>query len=285
MKKGKKPKRRRRRQEEPHVSSQHVPSNDELKAKLNELRWGKSKLSNLIDMAHKNTLISYVLLNSHFNLLENTLEIFEKSQNLISVSNPNEMIVASFLTRAHSNFVASVRLGTSGQLTESYALLRLCLENTLYAFYMHKVPTSLRIWDSRQTSEKDRKLCRSTFKIIEMIKELKKENPQIADSAKHLYDKCIDYGAHPNLLGVIMNVTVLGEKILERILNPEDGLMRFCLLLETDVALTTLSIFSLVYPTEFNRGNIPIMIENVRKTFFPLAITAAQILRSQASKN
>ncbi|MHC4458743.1 MAG: hypothetical protein ACYS0I_16985, partial [Planctomycetota bacterium] len=263
------------KRENKEKEAQVIMSNNELKAHLESLKWGKSSLSEYIEAAYKNILASYVNLNPYFKLLEDVCRIFQKAQSFISCGNEKEIIIASLINRSLGSFVSSVRLGASGQLTESYAQLRLCLEYALYAFYMNQDPNRIQIWNNRK---KDIKLFLNTFRPVLMRKELKDENPKIGNSAETLYNKSIEYGAHPNLWGVAPTLKASEDGVMSLILCADGVEMGGCLILSTDFGLTVLSIFNLIYPEQFKKGNIPIMIENARKTFKPMAIATAQML-------
>ncbi len=148
---------------------------NKLKVDLEAGNWGKSRLSKCIEGAQKNVLLSYVNFNPYFELLEDVTDIFEKAQSLLSCADDKESMISSFLTRDLGSFIASIRLGASGQGIESYTQFRLCLEYALYAFFMHKDPDRVQIWSNRQESEAAGKLCRNTFQAGKMIKELMNE--------------------------------------------------------------------------------------------------------------
>lgn len=277
----KKLRKKRGAQSRAKVSPKRVPTDEELEAILEKEKWGTSELTTFIDNAHKNIKISYIKLKCYLRLFEDLVETFRKAHEVISCPNIESLVIASFLSRAYGNFLGSVRLAASGQLTESYAQLRVCLENGLYAFYMYQDSSLIQIWENRHKSEKDKKLCRKKFQISEIIKKLKNINSKIGNDAEHLYEVCIDYGAHPNQRALSPNVRVVNDKVRTLIFNDDDGFMRACLSLNTSVGLTALDIFNLIYFKDFEKINIGIRLGNIRSTLRPIAITTAQILRAQ----
>jgi len=123
---------------------------------------GQDKLSAFIDGARRNTFATFANLRGIYTLLEEINEAFFKfNENLL---NPSDPFAAFFSLKAHSSYLGSVRLSTSGQLPEAYMVLRGCLENSLYGFYFHRKPESGKTWLRRHEDEESRRRVRDEFK-------------------------------------------------------------------------------------------------------------------------
>jgi hypothetical protein len=83
-------------------------------------------------------------------------------ENLI---NPPELGPSFFLPRSHASHLGAVRLVLSGQLPESYMLLRGCLENALYGFYISGRPGIFEIWLRRHDDEQSKDRVKNQFQI------------------------------------------------------------------------------------------------------------------------
>ena len=86
----------------------------------------------------------------------------------------------------------------SGQAAETYASLRLCLENGLYGLYPSQHPGSRETWLRRHDSDQAKQRVRSEFTIRNLFDSLRGLDTKEAAVAEQLYERCIDYGAHPN---------------------------------------------------------------------------------------
>ncbi len=288
MKKAKKRKAKSKRTNVPQASQEYVPSYEELQAKLKSTNWPKTTLFTLLTNANNNNLISLLKLKGYSGLLRDLLDAFEKAIQKLAYSNEDELMIVSLFARTYGSFFASIRLASSGQLTDSWAQSRTCLENALYAFYMHDDPSLIHIWTNRQKTDQDRRQCRKHFQYTKIIGKLKANHPRLANQTDKLYQMCIDYGAHPTEWSVAINWQLLqkGGRQVTRLslLNRDETFMRGCLALNANVGLRVLSIFNLVYSNEFNAANMPIVISNIERTFRAIALTTSQMLRAERTK-
>ena len=194
-------------------------------------------------------------------------EVFNNAAGLLSYKDLDGLVSMSLFGRAGGCFIGAVRLSCSGQTTEAWALLRACLENSLYAFYIANNPDLANVWFDRHKSEAHKKKCKKLFVIGTMLKALEAESRSIAKEAKRLYDTSIDWGAHPNERSLTPNLVKKqdGSGFELRTLNPDENLMRasICTILWT--VSTVFRIFGLAFPDEFKHRNLAVKIENLNK--------------------
>ena len=65
-----------------------------------------------------------------------------------NVPNSSDFFPTLCLLRAHAAYFAAVRLSISGQVAEAYMVIRKCIENALYGFYLSKNPDDCQIFAS-----------------------------------------------------------------------------------------------------------------------------------------
>ncbi len=106
--------------------------------------WGKDELTKFMDVARGNTYATFHNLPSEYRKLADIDAAYRKA--IDSLLNTKDWFAAFFLLKAHSSFMASTRVALTGQVSESYACLRLCLENSLYGLYLAKNPSSQETW-------------------------------------------------------------------------------------------------------------------------------------------
>src|SRR5207249_3182286 len=98
-------------------------------------------------------------------------------------------------------FVGAVRMAASGQLPETFMLLRGVIENALYALHIKRDPAPpalAQIWIRRSLGDTQEKQVRSEFAVGNVMKTLQAESVQIHSVTADLYGRCLDLGAHPN---------------------------------------------------------------------------------------
>ncbi|HEY7247637.1 MAG TPA: hypothetical protein VH678_27515 [Xanthobacteraceae bacterium] len=100
--------------------------------------------------------------------------------------------------RAHSAFRGACALGMGGATVEGMAVLRQCLEFAGYAALVHDNPSLAQIWwDRDQTAQTEREARRSfTHGAVQAA--VQKYDAQLASIYDELYDRTIQFGAHPN---------------------------------------------------------------------------------------
>ena len=109
---------------------------------------------------------------------------------------------------AYQMFLGASRMALSGHPAAVFPLARTALESASYGYLMEQQPILCEIWSNRHRSEVDKKACRNAFTFDKAIKSLVHKNPDIYRLAKDAYESAIDYGAHPNMKGVLGHVSI-----------------------------------------------------------------------------
>jgi len=155
-----------------------------------------------------------------------------------------------FLLQAQGGILSAMRSCLSGQIPETFKLLRGCLEDASYALAVSKNSKLKRVWAERHDGEDHLKKCTRAFSGTEMERLMTKTNPFLAQRAGALYDEAIDKGGHPNLKVYQKNAFqfnsngVLNLQVAH--LNPGEVSATFDTLL--DVGNCILDIFREIYP-------------------------------------
>jgi len=109
---------------------------------------------------------------------------------------------------AYQFFLAGARMALSGHPAAMFPLIRAAMESASYGFLLKQQPALSEIWSNRHRSDADKRACRDTFTFGRAVAGLGDIAPDIHRLAKEAYEGAIDYGAHPNLKGVVGHVTV-----------------------------------------------------------------------------
>ena len=109
-----------------------------------------------------------------------------------------EFVAGFFLIRTHSSFRGAARMCISGQVAETYMVLRSCLESALYGLYVAGDTNRQETWLRRHDDDASRRRVRNEFTIRNVLNHLQSIDAQTHDIAQSLYDRTIDYGGHPN---------------------------------------------------------------------------------------
>lgn len=217
--------------------------------------WGTDELSNFLEISQRNTYATFHILRPPYEKLAGIDRLYRKV--IDNLSHSASWFAALFVLRSHSSYLAAARMALSGQVPETYLLLRGCLENAIYGFYIDRHPELRETWLRRHDDAEAMKLVRKEFQIGPILSSVEAAHSNTGAIARTLYDRTIDYGAHPN------------ERALSQVLgmNRGEGEVRFevrylmkgkdvafGLALKTcaQVGVCGLDLFYLVYPQRFD---------------------------------
>jgi hypothetical protein len=216
--------------------------------------WASDPLSAFIQDAVENTYASFHNLKPLYERLKD----IDASFRIITgnIDRTHDWFASFFLFRSHAAHLGGVRLALSGQVPETYILLRACLENSLYGLYVSRKPASQEIWLRRHDSDESKKKVKAEFTIRNLLAVLSGEDPELRRIAGNLYETTIDYGGHPNEPGLLSvleqqedeSITTFRSAYLVGNGTPLHLSLKSC----ARVGVCSLSVFRRVYPERFD---------------------------------
>jgi hypothetical protein len=241
-----------------------------LKSKLPEPPpdWGNDQLTQFIDRARENTFATFHNQKSDYERLSKIDGVFCKIRD--NLNNSKDYFAAFFLIRSHASYLAAMQLLLAGQIAEVYACLRLSLENALYAFHLTINKDAKYIWLSRHKGDEQKKKVRKEFKIGNLIQTLKKANTVEGVAAENLYEHTIDFGAHPNELGLFQGLkhNKEGTKHNYRIAylhhgDSEPAVLAFRI--SAQIGVCSLGIYQMIFRERFDILGLSEILQGLRK--------------------
>ena len=182
--------------------------------------------------------------------------------------NPLDFLPGMFLMRAHSAYRGACRLAMSGQCPESFILLRNCIENSLYALHVFKHDGTEEIWVRRHNDDDSLKAVKAEFTYRNVSGTLEEENPDIAATTKGLYERCIDFGGHPNERAITSSMKIKetenGKEYQQVYLSGDTIEMDHAIKSTAQVGLSSLFIFRSIYKERFDILNITQRIDTLK---------------------
>jgi hypothetical protein len=243
--------------------------------------WGADPLSVFFSDAEHNDRVSSLNLPLVYTLLQRVHTTLQRCDETIEKDNRDELLVTRFLiVRTHSAFLASIRLAMSGQVFEAYPVLRAAIEQAWYALHIAKdphPPKRAKLWLCRNDDVASKAACKSEFMVAKVRSTHESLDVATARQLQELYEDMIDFGGHPNQLGVLTSVSKLQEEkqITYRIgiLHPGTVAQIFVLRMAAAVAVGALKIFQLVFPERFRimgiDSEIHALVNEVNTVFKP----------------
>ncbi len=218
------------------------------------LGWGKDDLSSFIDLAKHNIFGSYTRFRPIYKRL---VRIDQAYRNLVNnLSNTPDFRSALFLLGAHSSFLGGTRLSLSGQTTEAYRVLRGCIENALYGLHVAGDTESFKKWLRRHDSQDSMRNMRREFAIRQLLRELETQDTNAHMATVQLYERTIDYGAHPNERAFSSNMRISeGPTTVQidlRYLTADPTQLEACIRSTAQIGVCSLDIFRIVFRERFD---------------------------------
>ena len=229
-------------------------------------KWAQDQVSGFFDIARNNEYATFANLTAEVNRLLDIDLSYRKA--IEALNHSQDWFAGFFVLRAHSNFLAACRLGWSGQIPECYAVLRSCLENSLYGLYLANNPNSRETWLHRHDTDESKKAVRKEFQITRMLELVKFLDRSEGEVAELLYERTIDQGSHPNerTLTQMLQVNENPNHVEFKMIYVVDDVEQLKLTLKTtaQVGVCALSLFRLIYKERFDILGISAALEDIK---------------------
>lgn len=228
--------------------------------------WEANEISKFFDAARLNEFATFANLKREVARLSDIDLVYRKA--IDGLNHSEDWFSGFFVVRAHSNFLAACRLCWSGQVPESYALLRSCLENALYGLYLARNPESCETWLRRHDDAATKKKVKDEFKVGTLLNLAAAVDTTEGAVARVLYERTIDSGAHPNELALMqtlqINESANHVELKSNYLDSDSFALRLALKTTTQVGACTLSLFCAVYPERFDILGLTDLLRHVK---------------------
>ena len=193
--------------------------------------------------------------------------LLEVCNNLINLKNES---IGMFLMRSHSGYRVACQLAMSGQVAESFPVLRTSLEYSLYALHIHKNPPAFKLWFMRNQNANSKKAMLKEFTTQKIKQTLKTVDPKLFKVVDELYQQFIDLGAHPNPMAIAKSLTVTdtdeGTEFAIEYLHGRSIAVYDVMLATAKAGLTILRIFENIIPERFEIVGASAAIQELRKS-------------------
>jgi hypothetical protein len=162
-------------------------------------------ITQILDRAENNRHVSRHLLSEWFSLFQEVIVSHDgiMTPGFVQGNLENLTIPMLLVNYAFSYFIAAVDTCLSGQVSPCFALLRLCIESSVYAHEIVRKPELGPIWTMRGNLDADLRACKARFNITHFLNELPETSPAPRAMVRSLYDRTISYGGHPNSGGAL----------------------------------------------------------------------------------
>jgi hypothetical protein len=230
--------------------------------------WEADDLTAFMEAAHRNRFSTFVHKKEWFQRLIDIDGCF------MTVAkdwlNPDNVLTPLFFLRSHAAFRAACEHATSGQVSETYPEIRICLEYAGYCLHIHKNAGLDKIWLRRHDNEYALKAVKNNFKISAIHNTIKGSNRHAAEVFDKIYQNTIDFGAHPNERAITSSSQIIkGEdkrKIVQMYLHSNGVEHDLSLKTTAQAGICALEILQSVFSARFALLGVREKILELRRT-------------------
>lgn len=246
------------------------PTTNKLKSQPLPPSWREDNLSDYLHACFANNLATFHYKKAWFQKLLDIDTIYKKvSDHTSAITQSDDRIVEGVLFfRSHSAFCASSFLACGGMSGEVFAINRLCLEYAGYALLMNNDSSLKDVFFKRHESEEYKRKSSRSFSVANIYSAIKTFDEKLADLYKNLYERCIDFGAHPNDRAIRLNADMRQENDVEvfrqAILNVQPDVISHVTKTTFQIGFVSLSIFQHIMPKIFEELDLDSHLQKLK---------------------
>jgi hypothetical protein len=235
---------------------------------------GDKSLARFLEVVSQNQRANILRFPESYKIIQRIDGCFvDASRNIVD---PKPTLVGPFFLRTHYAFKTSAGMSLAGQVVESFVMMRSCLEYAGYALAIFADPKldSIRareeVFIRRHFDAGSLKAQKEEFTMSNVRQAISSLDKGLGEIYKSLYERTINYGAHPNPHGMLSAMTYErdGDKsatITTLALTTDPIITTFSMKSVAQVGLTALSIFQRIFAKHFDDLGIPDRIEALRR--------------------
>ena len=159
-------------------------------------QWGDDALTSFLDLTRNQQFATFVKLRPSFDKMLQIDASFVRFHT--DLTDPEDLVGPFFSVPAHAALRAATSLAMSTQISPAFAAMRQCLEAALYGLYISQNPDSFETWIKRTEDNAARQQMKKEFTIAKLQKTLESLDADTFSLWTRMYEKTIDFGAHPN---------------------------------------------------------------------------------------
>jgi hypothetical protein len=190
-----------------------------------------------------------------YRIIQRVDDWFARSGNHLDNAKP--MFTGPMFMRSHYAYKAAAGMTLAGQFSESFVMMRSCLEYAGYVLLIFTNPDLEEVFLKRHVDIASKKAQRGKFEVSNVIRKIAGFDQKLSEVFKEMYDRSIDFGAHPNPHGIFgatniskdENEQMTAMSTAALVKNPR--VTEFAMHRVAQVGLTSLCVFQHVFTEKF----------------------------------
>ncbi|MDE2009135.1 MAG: hypothetical protein KGJ09_03555 [Candidatus Omnitrophica bacterium] len=232
-------------------------------------KWKEDAITKFIGDVQHNAYVTFVKYSTEFSRLIEVDSLFREA--IGCTNNAKFWFACLFPLKAHSAFLSAVQLIMGTQAQESYMVMRGTIENALYGYYIFKHKELAEVYLKRDENLQTKREMKKRFQNKAIIEELKADEMSLGSAVEILYERVIDFGAHPNekSLSSALKRTDLkdGVRFDVSYLTDNPKVIELGLKTVTQVGIACVKIIELQFPERFKIVGLSDKIQSISRFF------------------
>lgn len=235
--------------------------------------WGSEPLTEFFVQSTKNAWATYCQseTQSWVRSAQHIDAVFIEATEALNSLNDSNLEVVVILHHTISAFRTAVQLAMESKTSETYAIIRLCIECSLLASYLTKNPNLIGTWTSRSESRERRKEFRGKFSNGKMLNALRDTEYELGKRVEVMYELAIDLGAHPNELAVSNRLLITslpnGSREVQTSMPGNNKLIPVVLKDALRSGVMALECFEIIFKEHFDRACLTKKIKELKYVY------------------
>lgn len=221
--------------------------------------WADDEFSQFFKMAQFNERAAALNVSAIFNLMRQVDDAFRLATDAVERDSQAVLLVPRWLlVRVRSSVLAGYRLAMSGQIPETFPVLRAAIEQTWYAIHIATDPTPpsrAETWLRRGDDDQATARATQEFGVGPVRRSHEAVDAETAKQLHWLYKQTIEFGGHPNQLSMFsaMGRAEDGKQVQFQIgiLYPQPVPLIMTLRMAVAIGIGALKAFARIFPERF----------------------------------
>jgi hypothetical protein len=172
--------------------------------------WGTDDLTLFLETVHRNQQGNGQRFPIPYSLIQRVNDCFVLGGK--HLTNPKPIMTGPLFLRSQYAYKTAVGMALAGQIVEAFVMLRSCLEYSGYALAIFATPTLEEVFLKRHFNADSMRTQKDKFKISNILKVIARFDKKLSQFFQILYDRTIDFGAHPNPSGTLNAIKLEKEE-------------------------------------------------------------------------
>lgn len=226
--------------------------------------WGDDELTGFLETAHRNRFATFANKPARMqHLILADLCFLKVHQHW---KDPGGIVAPLLSIRSHSAFRAACGLASSGQVTDAFPQIRVSLEYAGYTAHMRKNPELEEIWLRRHEDEDTLRAAKSAFQIGRVRRSI--SNLRTAEVFDVLYQRTIDFGAHPNERAITSSTRIVVQRrareFQQTFLHGDGIQLEHALKTTAQAGVCALHLIEEAFPERFESVGATVLLQTLR---------------------